>query len=204
MNEVEIRECLLKSAKELGLGVRSLSRRPLTHEWQIITDDGTSKSLRLKPNTTAQECVDELKHLFGLHKPVLEEEIDNLRVHDRDTIFIAMQRLKEIGEPAVEPLVKAMLNPNETRIFRLRVIDALSYIGSAKAVDPLIQALSNSDQEICWHAVSALGQIGDERAIPALERVAMTDSSTFEVAPGLYVNLRKEAEEAIQSIKSKE
>ena len=61
----------------------------------------------------------------------------------------------------------------------------------------LIELLSHKDATIRRFAVSALGQIGDPKAIPALKRVAETDPARHE--NGVY-GVREAAREAIRAI----
>jgi HEAT repeat protein len=52
----------------------------------------------------------------------------------------------------------------------LSAADALVRIGSEKAVDPLISALSpDKDRSVRWRAASALGRIGSEKVVEPLK-----------------------------------
>lgn len=133
----------------------------------------------------------------------IEEEIDNLKLRTPDSIYAAMQRLQKTGEPAIEPLIKALLDSKESVIFRSRVADTLAMIGNPKAVDSLIEMLNDSNTELRWSIVQALGKIGDERAIAPLQRLATFDTGGFSITPNLYIKVKDDAQKALQQIKAR-
>lgn len=75
--------------------------------------------------------------------------------------------IKEIGEPAITPLIEA-LSSHKTD-FKMRNIysNMLSFVGSP-AVDPLIELLDNENKEVRSDAISALGPIDDDRIFDIL------------------------------------
>ncbi|MDD1696072.1 MAG: HEAT repeat domain-containing protein [Methanoregula sp.] len=88
--------------------------------------------------------------------------------HDNDDLqWSAADALGSLGEIAVEPLLK-ILSYHKMHV-RIGVIEALSEIKSTRSVDPLIQTLmTDEDHEVRWVAALALGEIGDNRALPSL------------------------------------
>jgi hypothetical protein len=74
--------------------------------------------------------------------------------------------LEELGEPSVEPLIKAMASPN--KYVRLYARFALAQINKTRARGSLIQALNDIDSEVRLKAVSSLEMIDDSRVVPAL------------------------------------
>ena len=51
------------------------------------------------------------------------------------------------------------------------------------AVEPLIEALKDKDQDVRWEAALALGNIGDERAVePLIEALKDEDEDVREAA----------------------
>lgn len=199
MDEREQRDCISGFLKGCGIRIKSMYCNPLTKVWQIDTD---FEQIRFKPtpDCTPEECAEEFKSFLGLDEPVLEEEIDNLRLRTPDNILSAMERLRKIGTPAVEPLIKALLDESEARSFRARVADTLAMIGSREAVAPLIQTLNDPDVEVRWHAVQALASIGDGRAILPLEQMAATDNGSFSITSSLHVYVADDARKAILEI----
>jgi HEAT repeat protein len=86
-------------------------------------------------------------------------------IFDRDG---ALDKIVEIGPPAVEHLIEA-LRTDYDPIARWTSVEALGRIGDARAVDPLIYRLANdSHADVRWHAADSLATLGDPRAIPAL------------------------------------
>jgi len=72
--------------------------------------------------------------------------------------------LAKIGEPAVEPLIKAL--GDEEWKGRAGAASVLGGIGDERAVEPLIKALE--DEDLDWQSAKALGEIGDSRAVEPL------------------------------------
>jgi len=77
----------------------------------------------------------------------------------------AWESLVEWGEPAVEPLIKAL---GDVGLGCYEAAEALGEIGDTRAVEPLIKALSDENRYVRQHAVAALGEFGDERAVEPL------------------------------------
>lgn len=77
------------------------------------------------------------------------------------------------GESAVEPLVQA-LNDEDSMVSSLAV-NALVKIGSA-AVPALIEGVKKAPQSARIHALRALAEIRDHRAIPVMMKVMEEDS----------------------------
>jgi HEAT repeat protein len=75
-----------------------------------------------------------------------------------------VEKLKAKGN--VEGLIKALGYEKDSTI-GAAAIEALSDIGSL-VVEPLIATLSNSNENISWKIISALGKIGDPRAVEPL------------------------------------
>jgi FOG: HEAT repeat len=103
-----------------------------------------------------------------------------------DTQWWASDALGSLGEPACEPLLKILDFPKVN--VRIGAIEALGAIRSPRSVEPLIRKLkSDPDSEIRWVAALALGDIGDHRAVPALEE-ALHDSERY-VRYGAVISL---------------
>ena len=77
------------------------------------------------------------------------------------------QALAEVGEPAIEPLLRALesANPN-TRSYSAT---ALGRIGTPRAFDPIVALLSSERQDITRISlIGSLGDLRDERAVEIL------------------------------------
>ncbi len=75
--------------------------------------------------------------------------------------------LAEVGEPAVEPLLRALGSENpQTRAYAAR---ALGLIGAQRAFGPVVTMLAGErDDVIRMHLLEALGGLRDERAVEVL------------------------------------
>lgn len=203
MNETDVRACVSGVADELGWKIKSMYQNPLTKEWQISIEH---HHVRFKPapGATVEECSRQLKNQLGLGEIIVAEEIDNLHLGTPDNIYAAMRRLQKAGDKAVEPLVRALFNPDEPRIFRDRIVDTLAMIDSPRSVELLIPKLEDQDDTVRWNAVQVLGDIGNEQAILPLERLAReTDAGRFPLAHSLRAEFKEAAFKAVNRIEAK-
>jgi protein-S-isoprenylcysteine O-methyltransferase Ste14 len=74
--------------------------------------------------------------------------------------------LADIGEPAVEPLIGLLEDPEPA--MRQEAARALGRIAPAQAVDPLLRRVFDDNQSVRFWAITALGLIGSEEAVPPL------------------------------------
>lgn len=115
----------------------------------------------------------------------------------------ALHALINIGEPAVEPLIKALKDVNSE--IRVKATSALGWIGDTRAVEPLIEAL-NDTTIIRSSAAAALGRIGDQRAVEPLIEVLLTDEDEtvkLDVA-GAFVEIGEPAVEPLIGVLNNE
>jgi HEAT repeat protein len=104
----------------------------------------------------------------------LETLIDALKEPEVLIHSEAMVALRNIGEPAVEPLIKLLEPPY--RNVQIRAAETLGKIGDKRAIEPLIRLLDTEYLDYIRHAATALGEIGDPRAIePLVEKVILRD-----------------------------
>ena len=101
------------------------------------------------------------------------------------------------NKQAVEPLVTRLRDANEDPRVRGAIAEALADLRDRRAVIPLIKALSDKSIEVRFWAAFALGELGDARALPELERMAGADDA---VLPG-HGALKEEAQAAVRRIK---
>ena len=131
------------------------------------------------------------------------EPLINILEGDLDTeVRIAgSYALGLIGDSrGIEPMIKILRDQSQPPKLRGMVAEALSNIGDRRAVDPLILSLSDESVEVRFWASFALGELGDSKALPELERLAATDE--MELAG--WGTISREATEAIQQIKNKQ
>lgn len=81
------------------------------------------------------------------------------------------------------------------------LVKCLGHVGDERFVPRMIELLGHDDSYIRRNAAGALGQIGDPRALPALEHLAETDPVQYE--EGVF-HVRKAATEAVAKIKAKQ
>ncbi len=109
-----------------------------------------------------------------------QPDIDSLE-RDRDTDSLirlltdpdptlqwkAAEALGRMGEPAAKKLIERTHHPNKA--FRIGAIEALADIREQQAVGKLADLLlTDESAEVRWASAIALGEIGDEEAIPVL------------------------------------
>ena len=109
--------------------------------------------------------------LASIGTPAIPALADALRDKREYVRFDAGSALSRIGEPAVHALVEALRD--EQPAVRFEAARALERIGppAKRAVPSLIAALKKGDSPphlVSMYAARALGQIGEEQAIPAL------------------------------------
>jgi HEAT repeat protein len=99
----------------------------------------------------------------------------------------AVRSLARVGEPAIGPLVAALSGANDTVAYNAS--QALVSIGGP-AVDALLGVAQADKPGARWAAVT-LGQIGDPRAMPALEGLARSpDPDTANAATAALAKVR--------------
>lgn len=105
-------------------------------------------------------------------------------------------------ERALEPLLLVLRGTGEQAQTRAMAAEALADLRLARAIDPLIAALSDPEPQVRFFTVFALGEIGDERALPELLRLAEGEHADHTVVPG-YSSVAEEAARAINAIRAR-
>ncbi|WP_319507749.1 HEAT repeat domain-containing protein [uncultured Methanolobus sp.] len=86
----------------------------------------------------------------------------------------AAAALGEIGEPAVQPLIDVLGDPDP--LVRAYAARALGRTGDSRAVEPVIELLNDEDENVRSNAAMALGKLDDRRAIEPLTNSLDDDS----------------------------
>ena len=94
--------------------------------------------------------------------------------------------LKQIREPAVEPLIAALKDDNPD--VRAMAAKTLGDIKNPRAVEPLISVLKDEDRDVRKNAVKALRWIKDPRAVEPL--IAALKDEDWSVQSGAANALR--------------
>lgn len=100
--------------------------------------------------------------------------IDSLGDSQSDVQWIAVENLVMIGEPALEPLLDAIVSNNP--FIRRRAAEALGRLRNERAVLPLIKTLSDEVAQVRISAAFGLALLKDDRAIEPLLKVLNNDS----------------------------
>ncbi len=93
-----------------------------------------------------------------------------LRAYSRTTFAWRLR-----GERGIDKLVLILEN-DSFLVTCYHAAHILGDIGNRRVVEPLINALENRDNWVRAEAAEALGKIGDEQALPALQRLAEKDA----------------------------
>jgi HEAT repeat protein len=96
----------------------------------------------------------------------------------KDSRLNVVETLKRIGEPAIAPLLNAAESGNDFEKGVAAVV--LGHIGSTAAVGVLMNLSGHQNAWIRINAIQALGDIGDERAIPVLVELLDDDDEPFQ------------------------
>jgi HEAT repeat protein len=92
--------------------------------------------------------------------------IRGLRHPDGEVVMFSAGVLARTGSPAAIPHLVSLLDHEDINVVQ-QVIDGLSQIRTTLAVEALVKVLDR-DPWLRFAAVHALGEIGDQRAVPAL------------------------------------
>ena len=177
---------------------------------KAATDLGTLKDPRaVEPLITALEVTNNNVH-FWSSDPVREAKTlgdvlqpQLIALKDSEAYVNA---LVNIGEPAIQPLIAALHDPNANAYARQSASDALARIG-APALNPLIAALNISDssylaENVPSQIASILGRIKDPRAVEPLIAVARTSQLLWDdqLRKNIIGALRNIGEPAVTSL----
>ncbi|MFC1724742.1 HEAT repeat domain-containing protein [candidate division KSB1 bacterium] len=125
-------------------------------------------------------------------------ELVNTLVKERRNWNDAAKGLIEIGEPAVEPLIKVLKDKSLDEWTRRNASWVIGDIKSKNAVDPLIEILNDAgfDPQIRAHAANALGKIGSKRAVDLLAQAVESEHLSIRTSAVLALG-RLKSEKAI-------
>ena len=106
------------------------------------------------------------KRITDLVRNSVLKFFNNIRIRwhifslDSDAREPSINKLAEIGEPAVPALIKTLKNKNQ--LVRCGAIEALGNIADVRAVPLLIDALKDEDSTVSWTAAEALDKIKEK------------------------------------------
>jgi HEAT repeat protein len=105
------------------------------------------------------------------HERVVTALLDVLRSPPHSTRqTAAVQALGQLGSPRATTPLLALLRQTRSRTMRHETTKALGLIGDPQAAQPLIAVMQEADNDLLLKgiAITALGQIHDQRAVPPL------------------------------------
>lgn len=117
--------------------------------------------------TAWKKAIDETTAMGAIAVPALIDEVNTDR--DKQRRQLALIILGNIRDRrAVIPLLDLLEKEND-REMRACIVSALEEMADPRAVDRLIHILETDEADVADRAAQALGNIGDPRAVPALE-----------------------------------
>jgi HEAT repeat protein len=122
-------------------------------------------------------------------------------VSDRDEVYSAGVALKQAGPEADTVLLAALTDRARRAEARSRIAGVLADRGVREAVPLLVECLNSPSVHLRWSAATALGQIGDRAAAPALELAAATDAGEVTLQPGFTIRVSEAARDALAKLR---
>jgi bilin biosynthesis protein len=120
-----------------------------------------------------------LEVLVRIGTPALSELGDALRHSNPNARISAMHVIGKIGDPSFIDLV---LPFTQSKLVYERAwsVGALGYAHLSKYYEVLITALNDEDSSVKESAIRALGDLGDDRALPTLKQIVDQDRTLIE------------------------
>ncbi|MDP6443508.1 MAG: HEAT repeat domain-containing protein [Pirellulaceae bacterium] len=137
------------------------------------------------------EAAPAIPHLINQFGDLLAPVVDPEHDHGTQISVVAMNSLASIGEPAVQPLIDAMLDKEVRQDRRACCAQTLGMLKDPRSYDALIQAVADEHQGLRLQAGMALRRIGD----PVFDKLAA-------VIDDENPHVRLGATRGLQSIKS--
>lgn len=170
---------------------------------QTVTSDSKTSDLEQSGLITELQQIDWKRRLKAIQQIEVDEETFSVVVDalqdERNSIRRWAAALLGASEraDAVPPLVQMLLE-DASPIVRRTAGDALSDLGDAQAIAPMITALGDASALVRWRAARFLTELGDESAIAPLTKAIETEQE-FDVRVEMSAALdRIQAGEAAQ------
>jgi HEAT repeat protein len=128
--------------------------------------------------------------LFAIFQEILS--------NDKTMRKVTARAMMQVDNQRAIPLLLPLLNDSDIEM-RFHLCGLLSVYGSNREVEALVPILHDPEPDVRHIAAFALGKIGDENALPALEWVVANDKGTDYEGRPIHVM----ASEAIQAIKER-
>jgi hypothetical protein len=132
------------------------------------------------------ECVDAVARwkklldvLVRIGTPALSELEEALHHNNPNVRISAMHVIGKIGNPSFVDLLLPF-TWSTLAYERAWSVGALGYAGLSKYYETLMTALDDEDSSVRESAILVLGDLGDDRALPTLKRIADHDRTMIE------------------------
>lgn len=120
-----------------------------------------------------EQAINELQRMD--RQPVIESLTALLKDEDGDMRADAAEALMRIDPKQMLPFVLPLLHDSDASVRRF-ICELLHGVADERATQPLIDLVQNdASPSVRWCAASALGTIGDQAALPALEHAVKFD-----------------------------
>ena len=129
-----------------------------------------------------------------LQRPLIATLRSGRRSLNRTAAAYAMQWIGTTK--AIEALERSVGNTSEHPRVRGQAAEALAHNHRRRSHNVLLRAIGDSSREVRFWCAFALGQMAEQKAIPALKRLASTDTR---IVKGFW-SVAKEAADALKNI----
>ncbi|MEW5692576.1 MAG: HEAT repeat domain-containing protein [Candidatus Hydrogenedentota bacterium] len=126
-------------------------------------------SYALNPATAQRQTANWAKDILNKDTPAIINLVNHLNTTNPHSLWEIKYLLKDIGKPAVEPLLDYVSDTITTG--NLTAIYVLGEIGDHKALDKLLQLLESEHPPVRSNAALSIGKIPDEVSIDKLVKL---------------------------------
>ncbi len=117
-----------------------------------------------------------------------------------DEFYSAMLSLQKLGEIALPRLKEVATDSNQPSGFRARALETVAMIRGKGTGTFLMQCATDPEFQVRWSAVSMIGKLRVQEALPLLKKLLRSDNTEWEIQPGFVLSMNKALREAIAAI----
>jgi HEAT repeat protein len=125
---------------------------------------------------------------FAAHD--MGDVLARMRARHWSDLDVALSGIARVADPRIVPILRNAYASKEP-MTRQRVVTLLGMQRPPEATDALLAALSDRSPDVRMAAIDALGDVGDPRAIPALESLAKRSARSRDQASRIEEVLEK-------------
>jgi HEAT repeat protein len=154
--------------------------------------------LKAKRDRADIEDIQSLAEVSVSHSDIfvklLESDDENLQIYAAQ--ILAYHKKEE----NIEKLIEHFNNHNNSSLVRAFLASALSRVKDERAIDTLVKALNEDDETVKFHAVEALGKIGDAATIVILKKFLANLATT---TGRMTREIRRKTKKSIETIQNR-